>query len=212
MPIIGQQSHTHFTPIAAAILQRITSSFLYKYNVTQSAFRVTVVLQYRYNVNYLLSTAHIYFYHLNPSGAVGPTRLYFRAVINSLPNLPTVEGSTLTPSKVIDAETVNRTLSLIKGGSQSSLVLNSNATTALQRYYFSRFVSDTLSGITSITAQTWTYNFAVKETGTSASFPGSGTNQPVRIVGCVWRPTTQSTVGDIIDSNSNSTIDEAINI
>lgn len=209
MPIIGQQSHAHFTPIAAAILQRITSSFVYKYNVTQSAFRVTVVSTIRYNVNYLLSTHYLYFYHLNPTGAVGPTRLYLRAVINALPNLPTIEGSTLTPSKVVDAETVNRTLSLIRGGSQSSLVLTSNATSTLQRYYFSRFVSDTLSGITSITAQTWTFNFAVKESDANANFPASGTNQPVRIVGCVWRPSTQSTVGDIIDANSNSTVDEA---
>ena len=209
MPVIGQQSHAHFTPIAAAILQRITRSFIYKYNVTQSIFRVTATSTYQYNINYLLSTAHIYFYHLNLTGPVGPTRLYLRAVINALPNLPTIEGSTLTPNKVVDAETVNRTLSLIKGGSQTSLVLNSNATATLQRYYFSRFVSDTLSGISSITAQTWTWNFAVKESSTSAHFPTSGTNQPVRIVGCVWRPSTQSTVGDIIDSNSNATIDEA---
>lgn len=209
MPIIGQQSHAHFTPIAAAILQRITSSFVYKYNVTQSAFRITVTSTCRYNINYLLSTAHIYFYHLNPTGAVGPTRLYLRAVINALPNLPTVEGSTLTPNKNVDAQTVNRTLSLIRGGSQTSLVLTSNATSALQRYYFSRFVSDTLSGISSITAQNWTFNFAIKESDTNANFPVSGTNQPVRIVGCVWRPSTQSTVGDIIDANSNPTIDEA---
>lgn len=209
MPVIGQQSHAHFTPIAAAILQRITSSFIYKYNVTQSIFRITVVSVYKYNINYLLSTHYIYFYHLNPVGVVGPTRLYLRAVLNALPNLPTVEGSTLTPNKVVDAETVNRTLSLIKGGSQTSLVLNSNAAATLQRYYFSRFVSDTLSGITSITANNWTFNFAVKESSTSAKFPVSGTNQPVRIVGCVWRPSTQNTLGDIIDSNSSATIDEA---
>ena len=209
MPIIGQQSHAHFTPIAAAILQRITSSFIYKYNVTQSIFRVTKTSTCKYNINYLLSTHYIYFYHLNPSGPTGPTRLYLRAVINALPNLPTVEGSTLTSNKDVDAQTINRTLSLIKGGSQTSLVLNSNATTTLQRYYFSRFVSDTLSGISSITAQTWTWNIAVKESSTSARFPASGTNQPVRIVGCVWRPSTQNTVGDIIDSNSNATIDEA---
>lgn len=209
MPIIGQQSHAHFTPIAAAILQRITSSFIYKYNVTQSIFRITVVSTYKYNVNYLLSTHYIYFYHLNPTGAVGPTRLYLRAVLNALPNLPTIEGSTLTPNKVVDAENVNRTLSLIRGGSQSSLVLTSNATTTLQRYYFSRFVSDTLSGVTSITAQNWTFNFAIKESDTNANFPASGTNQPVRIVGCVWRPSTQSTLGDIIDSNSTATVDEA---
>ena len=110
---------------------------------------------------------------------------------------------------MVDAETVNRTLSLIKGGSQTSLVLNSNAAATLQRYYFSRFVSDTLSGITSITANNWTFNFAVKESSTSAKFPVSGTNQPVRIVGCVWRPSTQNTLGDIIDSNSSATIDEA---
>ena len=93
------------------------------------------------------------------------------------------------------------------GTVQTFLSLGSNATTALQRYYFARFVTDTLTNITSITAQTWTYNFATTVNNTTGGFPVSGTNQPVRVVAYVWRPSTASKVGDIVDGNSASTVD-----
>ena len=100
-------------------------------------------------------------------------------------------------------------MSPIIGVVQNSLVLTSTATTAQQVYYFAKFVTDTLSQVSSITAQNWTYNFAIKESSTSANFPAPGPNQPVRVVSYVWRPSTQSKVGDIIDGNSNATVDEA---
>jgi hypothetical protein len=98
-------------------------------------------------------------------------------------------------------------MTTIIGTAQTSLVLTSNATTSLQRYYFTRFVSETLQNVSSITAQTWTYNFASTSNSTGSRFPVTGTNAPVRVVAYVWRPSTSAKVGDIVDGNSASTVD-----
>ena len=210
MPIIGQPSHTHYTPIVTpVVLTRISLHSIYLYNVSASASRVLKTSTYLYNVIRRISLASVYIYHLNPTGLIGPTRLYLHAALSPLANLPDACLCVLTPNGGVDAETVNRTMSPIIGVVQNSLVLTSTATTAQQVYYFAKFVTDTLSQVSSITAQNWTYNFAIKESSTSANFPASGTNQPVRVVSYVWRPSTQSKVGDIIDGNSNATVDEA---
>ena len=210
MPVIGQPAHTHFTPIVTPVaLDRISLSVTYLYNISAASYRVSLARTYLYDLKVIVSRQGVYLYDLNPPAPLGPTRLYFHAVTNTLPNLPTTERSTLTLNKAVDPETLNRTLGTVIGVAQTSLVLSTTATSTLQRYYFSRFVSDTLSGISSITAQNWIYNFAIKESGVSANFPVSGTNQPVRVTAYVWRPATQSKVGDIVDGNSASTVDEA---
>lgn len=213
MPAIGQPAHTHFTPVVTAIpLDRISLSVTYVYNISAAAYRVSLASTYLYDLKVILSRPAVYLYNLNPVAPAGPTRLYFHAVLNPLPNLPTTERSTLTPNKTVDAETVNRTMSTVIGVAQTSLVLSSNATTSLQRYYFSKFVTDTLTNITSITAQTWTYNFATT-TSTSVGatrFPTAGSNQPVRVVAYVWRPSTASKVGDIVDGNSAPSITNTV--
>ncbi len=209
MPIIGQPAHTHFTPVVGAVaLDRISLSVTYLYNVSAASYRVSLARTYLYDVKVIVSRTQVYLYHLNPQAPVGPTRLYFHAVANPVSNLPTTERSTLTANKVVDAETVNRLMNTIIGTAQTSKVNTANLTTALQRYYFTRFVSETLSNVTSITAGTWTYNFAANGANTNANFPVNSTNQPVRVVLYVWRPSTASKVGDIVDSNSASTIDE----
>jgi len=213
LPIIGQPAHTHFTPVVTAVpLDRISLSVTYLYNISAAAFRVSLARTYVYNLKVVVSRSQSYLYNLNPVAPPGPTRLYFHAVLNPLPNLPTTERSTLTPNKTVDAETVNRTMSTVIGVAQTSLVLSSNATTTLQRYYFSKFVTDTLTNVSSITAQTWTYNFA---TTTSSSigatrFPTAGSSQPVRVVAYVWRPSTASKVGDIVDGNSAPSINNTV--
>ena len=135
------------------------------------------------------------------------TRLYFHAATNALSNLPTTEQSSLTSVKDVDAQTVNRTMDTTIGTSQTSIVLTSNATSSLQDYYFTRFVSPALSGISSITAQTWTYNIATMESNTSANFP-CATQNSVRTVAYVWRPSSQTKVGNIRDNVSDSTTTE----
>ena len=93
------------------------------------------------------------------------------------------------------------------GNAWGGITLASNGTASLQNYYYTRFVSAPLSGVTSITAQTWTYNFAATQSSLSANFPCSGTNQPVRVTAYVWRPGTGK-VGNILDGNSASTVNE----
>jgi hypothetical protein len=94
------------------------------------------------------------------------------------------------------------------GTAQTSLVLTSNATTSIQRYYFTRFVGPALSGVTQIDANTWTWNWAQKESNASANFPVSVTNTPTRVTCYVWRPGTGK-VGNILDGNSAAQVREA---
>lgn len=94
------------------------------------------------------------------------------------------------------------------GTAQTSLALTSNATTSLQTYYFTRFVSPALSGVTSVDANTWTFNYAAKESNASANFPGTGTGFSIHITAYVWRPGTGK-VGNILDGNSNTDAREA---
>jgi hypothetical protein len=107
------------------------------------------------------------------------------------------------------AQTINHAMDTTIGTAAVILQGATNSTTSIQRYYYTRFVSPALSGISSITAQTWTYNFACNPaTATAnANFPAAGTNQPVRVVCYVWRPGTGK-LGNILDGNSASTIDE----
>ncbi len=135
------------------------------------------------------------------------TRLYFRSTASGLSNLPTDEQSTLAPAKVVDAVTVNKTLSETIGGGQTALLMASNATTSQQNYYFSRFVSDALN-MASLPAQTWTYNFATIQTNLGGNFPTSSANLPVYVCCYVWRPSTTTKVGNVLDGNSASAYDE----
>jgi hypothetical protein len=93
------------------------------------------------------------------------------------------------------------------GTAQNSLVLTSNATVLQQNYYFTRFVSQPLSGITSVTALTWTYNFAATESNASANFPTSSIGQPTTLTAYVWRPGTGK-VGNILDGSTTGTLTE----
>lgn len=93
------------------------------------------------------------------------------------------------------------------GISQTSIVFVQNNIASAQNYYFTRFVSQQLSGISSITAQTWTYNFAATETSGNANFPLSSIGS-VRIMAYVWRPGTQTKVGDILDGTSTAGVQE----
>lgn len=74
-------------------------------------------------------------------------------------------------------------------------------------YYYTRFVSPPLS-VSSISSNTWTYNFSASEGTTFLNFPVNGTNQPVRVNCYVWRPSTSTKIGTILDGNTASTVTE----
>jgi hypothetical protein len=134
------------------------------------------------------------------------TRLYLHNATNGLANLPTDEQSTKTVNKALQAAATNFAMDTgigpgqFTGGSGTT----ANSTTMV---YMGRWVSKALSGITSISANTWTVNFAVSENSVSSNFPVSGANQPIWINCYVWRPGT-GTLGTILDGNSNSDFSE----
>ena len=136
------------------------------------------------------------------------TKLYFHAATNPLSNLPTTEQSSLTSNKVVDAVTVNRLMDTNIGTTPASLVLTSNNTSSAQNYYFTKFVSPPLYQ-SAISANTWTYAFAAKESSTSANFPVTTNNKAVWVNVYVWRPSNSSKVGTIRDGTTTATVDEA---
>lgn len=138
------------------------------------------------------------------------TKLYFHATASGISGtLPSSEQSTLTAVTSVDAQTVNRSMNTRIGTAQTSIALTSNATVSAQDYYFTKFVSDTLSGISSITAQTWNYAFAATESNASANYPVSGGPAAVYINVYVWRPSTGAKVGTILDGNTSAFVGEA---
>lgn len=90
------------------------------------------------------------------------------------------------------------------GTGQVQKRLASNANTSWQNYYFTRFVSPALD-MSSITSQTWTFNFAAREnsngsnSGLNANFPVGFGDDTTNICIYVWRPSTQARVGYVRD-------------
>jgi hypothetical protein len=140
------------------------------------------------------------------------TRFYFHNVANATSGLPTTEQSTLTVGQSAEggtASALNKTMNTTIGTGQLSLAMTISGTVAKNCYY-TRFVSVPLFQ-TSIAANTWTYNFAAAEGSTFLNFPVSGTNQPVRVNCYVWRPSTSTKIGTILDGNTASTVTEGTN-
>ena len=91
------------------------------------------------------------------------------------------------------------------GTSQQVLNYVSTAVWADAFGYVTKFVSPNLD-MTSITAQTWTWNFAAKiSSGTPVNaYPTPSTNDRVPLNLYVWRPSTGTKVGTIFDSNTTA--------
>lgn len=136
------------------------------------------------------------------------TRFYLHSTGTSVGGtLPSTEQSTLTSDKDRDPQTSNRTMDTDIGSAMVSIGLATNATTSLQNYYFTRFISP-LVNQTSIPASAWTYSFAARQVTSSANFPVSGNAQPVHVHVYVWKPSNGTKVGTIIDADSASEYNE----
>lgn len=141
------------------------------------------------------------------------TRFYFHLTTDSTSGLPTTEQSALTATFTVEAATLNRGMdtNISTGSVQQTRNSLGPRTTSLEDHYHTRFVSPPIYQ-SSVAANTWTYNFATRTTSTSANFPVSGTNQPVYVNCYVWRPSTSTKVGTILDGNTASLAGEgAIN-
>jgi hypothetical protein len=138
-----------------------------------------------------------------------PTKLYLHNTTSGLPTgtLPTAEQSSKTVTASCNFEgsqTTNRLMDVNIGASQASLALATPANTNANTYYVSRWVSPAIYQ-TSIPAAAWTYNFAAKETNTSANFPVTSSNKAVAICCYVWKPSDGTKYANILDGNTTGT-------
>lgn len=145
-----------------------------------------------------------------PTLDFNPTKLYLHDAITSVGGtLPSSEQNTAitTIQSNIDAQTVNRSMNDTIGTSQTSKVINIASVSGNQSYYVTRFVSPTLAAQT-IPAGDWGYGWAAAISATSIDFPVSSTNKSIPITCYVWRPSSGSKVGDILNGSSAATYSE----
>lgn len=135
------------------------------------------------------------------------TRLYLHNALNALSGtFPTTEQSSKTSTVNFEAQTVNRSMNTTIGTSQASLTFVNTTVRNDEFGYVSKFVSEPLN-MTSITAQTWTWNFAAKISAgapiNAYPTPSTSDNLPVSVY--VWRPSTGAKVLNIFDGNTSTT-------
>jgi hypothetical protein len=140
------------------------------------------------------------------------TTFFFHAtaspVAGTLPST-TQSGLTVTGSGG-DAQTVNRSMDINIGASQTSIVKTSAANTSANHYYFTRFVSHPLSATTiNSGSSSWSYNFAAQESNANANFPVTTSSVISSICCYMWRPSTGTRVGFILNGSSSSSYAEA---
>jgi len=134
------------------------------------------------------------------------TRFYLHNALSGISGtLPTGEQSSKTAFFNFDTTTNNRSMSTSIGTAQASLThVNTTQSQANNTCYVTRFVSTAINQ-TSIAANTWTYNFAVKLSVTTNTddYPTNDTAPKFIPICCyVWRPSTGVKVGNILDGNS----------
>lgn len=92
-----------------------------------------------------------------------------------------------------DAVTVHKSMNKTKGSSETSFAITRSGSGGTQNGYVTKFISDPLDNVTSISANTWSSMSAKRESSLNANFAG------YIFALYVWRPSTNSLVG-IIDS------------
>jgi len=141
------------------------------------------------------------------------TRLYFHAATSTVSGtLPSTEQSSRTSAQNVDAQTVNRSMNASIGTSQANATASSASATD-RIVYITKFISQPLV-TTSISANTWTLNFAFKIANTTNQtcpvFEGASnpkySNLPITCY--IWRPSNGTKVGNIFDADSAGTTGE----
>lgn len=131
------------------------------------------------------------------------TFIYFHAATSTVSGtLPsTMQQSAVTTTTPFDAVTVNRTMSITQGTSQTSLAATVTPTSSPTQMYITRFVSPTLAAQT-ISAQSWFLGDATSVSATGTGWPNAQTSGNRTIALYVWRPSTGARVGYIINGVS----------
>ena len=109
----------------------------------------------------------------------------------------------------MDAQSVNRSMNTTIGTSQQALTYTTTATRSDDFGYCTKFISEPLD-LTSVSANTWTYNFAALcNNVTVVTFYPVYTANSRTVVTCyVWRPSTGAKVANIYDGNTSNTYND----
>src|SRR5690348_6645102 len=138
------------------------------------------------------------------------TRLYLHDAASSVSGtLPSTEQSSRTAALNYEAQTNNRSMNTSIGTSQAtkSFVNTASRTNALG--FVTKFISQPINQ-SGIAANTWTYNFASKNSATTNvdDYPVDDTaNHKLPVTCYVWRPSTGAKVGNILDADVNNYYD-----
>lgn len=138
------------------------------------------------------------------------TKFYLHNASRAAPpsgSLPTTEQSTLSANQNLDSQSNNHSMNTTVGTSQASFSVTVSSSSTLN-YFIGKWVSDLPINQTSIAANTWTWDFAVKQsdTGTNADFPTDNATFTKTYVNLyVWRPTTTAIVGKVLDGLTGTT-------
>jgi hypothetical protein len=90
------------------------------------------------------------------------------------------------------------------GTGQTSLAITRAISDSTDKtFYISKWISPELD-MTAIAANTWTWNFAIKASGTVFDYPSNTVDERVPITCYVWRPGTGTKVGNIVDAGKGS--------
>jgi hypothetical protein len=135
------------------------------------------------------------------------TRFYLHRAAKSLGSgtLPTTEQSTRTATLIHDPVANNKDMNTtISAVAQTTFATVFACTTAAKDVYVGRWVSDFLS-VTSITANTWTMNFACQSGNGLCNYPILTTASELLVNAYVWRPSTNAKIGTIRDGTTTTT-------
>lgn len=138
------------------------------------------------------------------------TRLYFHHATSTVSGtLPNSEQSSRALNFNFDAQSVNRSMDTTIGTAQQSLTFNTTATRSDDFGYCTKFVSEPLD-LTSVSANTWTYNFAClcNNVTVVTFFPVFAANARTIVTCYVWRPSTGAKVANIFDGNASNTYND----
>lgn len=106
---------------------------------------------------------------------------------------PTVQAHLSPLSYPVDATSVHRSMTKGKGILATNKTCPTINNQASQTYYWTKFISDPLMGVTSISANTWQIVYSFEQNNASSNFVG-----PIMYV-YVWRPSTGARIGWIND-------------
>lgn len=123
--------------------------------------------------------------------------------------LPSTEQSTKTSSGNFDAQTVNRSMDTTIGTSQASTTfVLANSQKSDNVFFIAKFISPELNQ-SSIAANTWTWNFAIKASSSTNVFdyPSNTVNEKIPLCCYVWRPSSGTKVGNIKDGTGQDSAD-----